>query len=393
MYTHLTQQTVHQLSTNEPQWLINLRNNAFQQFLDVPMPTFRYGTDIQLDPTRCLDLNIINPLQNQPLIVEKNNDALIETFQEAFLHHPELMQQHFMKYVQPTDKLSALHYAFFSSGIVIHVPQKVKTSYTLHIPHTTATMIYHILIILEPNSSLHIVHESVSTHTEPGYVSEVVEVIAKENAQLSFGSVQMLNNQTFHTVIRRALLEKDARVEWLDVSLGSSFTKSEVSSVLNGPGATTYNYGLFYGKEKQQFDILAAARHNASHTVCDMFTKGALADASRLVYRGLIHIEENASGCNGYQKEETLLLSEHAVADSIPELEINNNDVRCTHGATIGQIDKEKLFYMQSRGIPEKIAEQTIVEGFFEPLVQRLSSKTIQEKVRETILSQIRANG
>lgn len=391
---HLNETMLKRISQREPSWLVDIRCKAFQQFLNLPSPNFRYGTDIQLD-TKELHLETINPEEIITQLKLPNSDTInVLTFNEALQKEPELIQNYFMKAIIPEDKLTALHYAFFNQGIVIHVPKNVHASYTFALPHNTTTLLTHLIIILEPNSTLNLIQETTSPHTtshnEYAYHSEVVEVFVKENARLHFGNVQLLNKKTTCIVTRRALLEKEAFIEWLDVNLGGSFTRCEVSSWLNGTGATSYNYGMFLGHDRQQFDVLAAARHNASNTTCDMFTKGALTDYSRLVYRGLIKIEENAQHCNGYQKEDTLLLSENAVADSIPELEINNNDVRCTHGATIGQIDKEKLFYLQSRGIPKAMAQEKIVEGFFEPLIHKLTSANIQERVRELVAQEIK---
>ena len=396
---HLTETTLINLSTqlNEPEWLINVRRAAFKKFVDLPMPSFRYGTDIQLNATE-LDLSTLNPMGD--ISLNENNTLApaekitVVTFHDALKTHPELVQNHFMKCIAAEDKLLALHYAFFTHGVVIHVPKNVHAMYTFETPQRSTTDLGHILIILEPNSSLNLVQEIYSKysngkHDTKAYRSEVVEVFAKENAQLHFGSVQLLNKKTFNLIARRALAEKDAQIEWLELGLGGSFTRAEVSTWLNGTGATSYNYGVFFGQAHQQFDILAAAKHSASNTTCDMFTKGVLTDQSKLVYRGLIKIEENAVHCNGYQKEDTLLLSEEAQADSIPELEINNNDVRCTHGATIGQIDAEKLFYLRSRGLSEGLAKQKMVEGFFEPLIKRLSLTGIQDKVRSLIAEQI----
>ena len=154
---------------------------------------------------------------------------------------------------------------------------------------------------------------------------------------------------------------------------------------MDGDGATTNNHGIFFGSRQQQFDLVAKSIHNAPHTVSDIFTKGVLTGSSKCLYRGLVRIESNAFGSNGYQKEDTLLLSEDAVADSIPNLEIENNDVRCTHGASIGRIDREKLFYMKSRGLNDEQATREYVKGFFEPLIQKIQIQNLRDNMHEMI--------
>ena len=174
-------------------------------------------------------------------------------------------------------------------------------------------------------------------------------------------------------------------MNWLDCCFGSKVTLSEVTTILDGDGATTNNHGIFFGSKQQQFDLVAKSIHNAPHTVSDIFTKGVLTDSGKCLYRGLVRINPNAPKSNGYQKEDTLLLSEDAAADSIPNLEIENNDVRCTHGASIGRIDREKLFYMKSRGLNDEQATREYVKGFFEPLIQKIQIQKLRDNMHQMI--------
>ena len=174
-------------------------------------------------------------------------------------------------------------------------------------------------------------------------------------------------------------------INWLDCCFGSNVTLSEVTTNLNGEGAETNNYGIFFGNKKQQFDLVANSMHNMPDTKSDIFTKGALTDKSKCIYRGLVKIQKNASGSNGYQKEDTLLLSPNAAADSIPDLEINNSDVKCSHGASIGRIDREKLFYLMSRGMDETEATRIYVKGFFEELIQKMKIKELRDNMHNLV--------
>ena len=178
-------------------------------------------------------------------------------------------------------------------------------------------------------------------------------------------------------------------MNWLDCCLGSRYTRADIITRLSGRGSSTNNYGLFFGTGSQQFDLNVGTIHAERNTVCDMMTKGALNDRAKAVYTGLVKINANAANSNGYQKEDTLLLSPDAEADSIPQLEIDNNEVKCTHGATVGQVDKEKLFYLMSRGIPANESKKILVEGFFEPMIQKIAVENVQNKLREIVAERV----
>ena len=202
--------------------------------------------------------------------------------------------------------------------------------------------------------------------------------------------MQLLNQNTFNFTIKKAVVGANSTLNWMDCCFGSKVTLSEATAILNGDGAATNNHGIFFGSKQQQFDLVNKSIHNAPHTVSDIFTKGVLTGSSKCLYRGLVRIESNAFGSNGYQKEDTLLLSSDAAADSIPNLEIENNDVRCTHGASIGRIDREKLFYMMSRGLNEDLATREYVKAFFEPLIQKIQIEKLRENMHEMIGERMR---
>ncbi len=171
----------------------------------------------------------------------------------------------------------------------------------------------------------------------------------------------------------------------MDCCFGSKITSSEVTTYLDGEGSETNNHGIFFGNENQQFDLSVNSIHNAENTVSDIISKGALTDSSKCIYHGLVKISRNASGSNGYQKEDTLLLSPNATADAIPDLEIDNSDVKCSHGATIGKTDAEKMFYLRSRGFNEKEATKVYVKGFFNGLIKKMQIEKLRENMEDLI--------
>jgi len=161
---------------------------------------------------------------------------------------------------------------------------------------------------------------------------------------------------------------------------------------MQGEGAEAYNYGMFYGDGKQVFDLSAKNIHESGHTTSNMLTKGALGGNARVIYRGLVQVCKGSRNSNGYQKQETLLLSDKAQADVIPDLVIDNNEVKCSHGATIKRLGEDELFYLRSRGLSNKQAQGKLVEGFFEGMIRKLGHKELEENLREQIVRRNAAN-
>ncbi|MEM3126550.1 MAG: Fe-S cluster assembly protein SufD [Candidatus Woesearchaeota archaeon] len=217
-----------------------------------------------------------------------------------------------------------------------------------------------------------------------GFRSEMVEIFAEENSKVKFATIQELDENSININIARAIVKRNANVDWLQANFGSKFTEAENISYLNEEGASSYHYGIFYGKNSQQIDIYSANLHNNKNTNSDIFVRAVLNNKAKAMLRGLVRIDKAASNSSGYQKEDILLLSEEAEGNSLPQLDINNHDVRCTHGATIGTVDKQHLFYLMSRGLTKEQATTMIVAGFFYPVMQR-AQFGVEKKIQELI--------
>ena len=172
----------------------------------------------------------------------------------------------------------------------------------------------------------------------------------------------------------------------------SSVWEALTKTFLDGENAESCSQGILFGDNEQCFDVSTETIHTASRTKCNMMTKVVLNDNAKAVYRGLVRVNPKAVKCEGYQKNDTILLSENAEADAVPNLEIENNDVKCSHGATISQIDEMKLFYMMSRGIDEKSAKKQIVEGFFDPILANIENDKIKDDIKNKSTSRIRGD-
>ena len=379
----LSREAVEELSAKEPSWLRKLRLNAWERFSSAELPRLQYGMGIRTDLSGL-------QLDSLPLETVRDADALrdirvpdgIELLPLRKAVQRDDVKQHLFSLLRPEGAFPALLAATWSDGIFIRIKKDatVKEALEFTLPPSGS---HHVLVLAEPNSSATIIETS--GQGQGGICLQGVEVICGEGSHVQYAAIQTLDSETWNISQRRARVLASARMDWMDFCLGSKLTLNTISSDLAGQGAQGYVWGLFYGNGRQHFDLHSDTVHNAPDTVCDMRTKGALSGRARAIYHGLVKIDKNAPRSNGYQKEETLLLSKHAHADSIPKLEIDNNDVRCTHGATLGQIDQEKVFYLMSRGLPREVAVKRVVEGFFEPLVLRIEIEQVRQRLRELI--------
>jgi Fe-S cluster assembly protein SufD len=215
------------------------------------------------------------------------------------------------------------------------------------------------------------------------------EVFVGDGAHVTFATNEEWGRGVVHYSNQRATVGRDAELQWVQNLLGARTVKTNSYFDLAGPGAQAFVHGFMFGDGRQHFDLHTLQRHRMDHTTSDLLIKCALKDRARSVYQGLIQVSEGAQRTDAYQANRNLLLSDTARADSIPGLEILANDVRCTHGATIGQIDPEQLFYLLARGLHRNEAERLIVEGFFTPVIDRIPLETVRERLRDAIQHKI----
>ncbi|PKN90337.1 MAG: hypothetical protein CVU45_03110 [Chloroflexi bacterium HGW-Chloroflexi-7] len=197
--------------------------------------------------------------------------------------------------------------------------------------------------------------------------------------------MQSLGSHDWNFTHEKVSVDRDAEVDWIFGALGSHLTKNFSDLNLVGQGSTGKMSGFFFTNGNQHLDHDTQQNHLAPNTTSDLLFKGALIGESRSVWQGMIYVAENASKTDGYQANRNLVLSEKARADSIPGLEILTDDVRCTHGATVGKLDPDQVFYLESRGIPRKEAEKLIVEGFFDPIMQRIPFEGVRKRFQNAI--------
>jgi Fe-S cluster assembly protein SufD len=316
------------------------------------------------------------------LVDEVRAQGVIWTDMETAMHeHPELIQKYFMTEAVPVDsaKWAALHAAFWSGGTFLYVPRNAL----VELPFVSVlwqempqlAVFPPTLLIAEAGSSVTLVSELLSVGCDAcpdAYHSGITELFVGAGAQVRYINAQDLGRQVYDLRTQTALLERDSRLEWLSVNLGGRVSRSAQHSILRGRGAEALVTGLYLPDGRQHIAFDTLQDHIAGGCLSDLLYQGALLGKSRAVYEGIIRAWPGAQKTNAYQSNRNLLLSKNARADSLPQLEIEANDLRCTHGATVSQVDDDQVFYLMSRGIPRAAAVRLIVEGFFQPSLDRL---------------------
>jgi Fe-S cluster assembly protein SufD len=352
-------------------------------YLLEPVADASHGGEILLTGDR-QQVNLDSGLEKQGVV--------FTDFANAIQTNPQLVEKILGKVIHPGDeKFGALAGAMSRSGVLLYVPRGVQVAAPLHsllwVAGQNEAAFSHVLVYLEEGASVTYVHESASpvNETAAGFHSGLIEIQVCEGAHLRFVELQSFGENIWNFMHERVRVEGNGEVEWIFGAFGSKLTKNFSELDLVGEGSTGKMSGFYFSQHEQHLDYDTQQNHLAPHTTSDLLFKGALLDKSRSVWQGMIYVAKNATKTDGYQANRNLVLSEGARADSIPGLEILTDDVRCTHGATVGKVDAEQLFYLESRGLSEEDAEMMIVEGFFEPIMQRIPFEGVKKRFQQAI--------
>lgn len=318
-------------------------------------------------------------------------------FRSAEKNHPDLLKKLVGQIVKADDgKFAALASALSENGVLLYVPKNVEVEYPLHSvlwgPGSDLAHFSHIIVHVESGASVTYVHESASPD-ETGHAMHagVVEIHVGENANLRFVELQSWGRHVWNFSHERARVERGGNLDWIFGAVGSRLTKNFSDLDLAGEGAQGRMSGFYFTDGTQHLDHDTQQNHLAPHCTSDLLFKGALKGKSRSVWQGMIYVAPGAQKTDGYQANRNLVLDDQARADSIPGLEILADDVRCTHGATVGKLEQEPLFYLKSRGIPQREAERLVVEGFFDPIMQRIPFEGVRERFQQAIQDKLSA--
>ncbi len=314
-------------------------------------------------------------------------------FKSAEAQQPELLNRLLGQIVSPSeDKFTALAAAMAEDGVVLYVPKNVIIDQPLHSLYWGAgeelAFFNHLIVWLEEGAQVTFVHESSSPNGDPDKQvlhDGIVEIHVGRNARLNFVELQSWGDNVWSFTRERAQVLAEGNLEWIFGAMGTHLTKNFSDIDLIESGSFGRMSGFYFTSGDQHLDHDTQQNHLATNTTSDLLYKGALMDHSRSVWQGMIYVAPGAIGTDGYQANRNLILSKGARADSIPGLEILADDVRCTHGATVGKIDESLLFYLESRGIPRKDAEQLIVLGFFAPIMERIPFEGVRDRFTDAI--------
>jgi Fe-S cluster assembly protein SufD len=345
--------------------------------------------DTRLPDTSMLDIDALGTatVTEGGIAIERAPEGV--TFEPLDETHERLYEL-----VGADEKFAAHNAAMWRNGLLVRVPRGVVLEQPLYVRITSSAaggaLFWRLLVIAEPESRFSLIEEYSSA--APGlaaYSNAAVELFVGQAAKLEYVSVQNLSRETWHFASHRARVERDAELDWVAGGFGSKKGKVRIENDLAGPGATSRVTGAYFADRTQHLDYDTFQEHIAPSTTSDFAFKGALRDEASVVWRGMIKVEKDAQKTNAYQENRNLLLSEKAHADSIPGLEIEANDVRCTHGATVGQVDREQLFYLMARGLSRSEAERLIVRGFFTDVLDRIELEPVREALGEALEARI----
>jgi Fe-S cluster assembly protein SufD len=397
VHANLTAEQVREISGNldEPEWLLETRLEALEALEDLDMPDVIRTPGRDWTNLHDLDFeSLVDPLHAAE---DKDQvgpeDAEVLPWAEAVAEHEDLLQEHFGSIVDPQENyLTALSTALFSTGTVIYVPEGVDAEdVTIRTEQNSRSLFNYTLVVTEASSSVTILErQSTGAEQDEQYYSGVVEVAAGENSYVQYGSLQNLSEEAYNFTVKRGVADTYATIDWIEGNLGTQLTKTEVSTTLSGDSSETQIVGAFYGHNDQHFDLDAKVWHRAEHTTADLVTRGVTDDVARSVYEGVQDVGPDAWDTSSYQRENTLMLSDESEADASPKLIINNHDTEASHSATVGQIDREDLLYMTSRGVDPRSARNMLVEGFFVPVLEEIDVEELRDDLRNLIGARLR---
>jgi Fe-S cluster assembly protein SufD len=321
----------------------------------------------------------------------------LESIDTVLRDHPSLVEGRLHGAV-PFDrtKFTALHAAFRTGGTFVHVPRGAKVELPLqtltYVDRDGLAVFPHTVLVAEEGAEVTYIDRFVSPDLGRVFSNAVVEIYAGPGARVRYVSLQEWGSGVTHLSVQRAVVGRDADVRTLAVAFGASLSRMEAESVLEGDGGSSEMLGVYFGDDDQRFDFRSIQDHVGSRTSSDLLYKGAMKGRSSAIYSGTVIIRAGAHRCDAYQTNRNVLLTETAKAFSIPNLEILTNDpVRCGHAASVGPVDEDTMFYIQSRGIPAKEAERLVVFGFFREVLDRVMLPEVRESVAAAIEAELEA--
>ncbi len=415
----------HSAARGEPEWMLNFRLEAWRLFEALPWPK---ATDEAWRRTRLtgFDLTRFKPvvipaaegkkselstllqeeldeMESAASIVFEESElrnsvtrspldsqgVIFLDLQSAVHQHADLVRKYFMaEAVKPgQNKFTALNAALWDTGVFVYVPASVRVTLPLQVILNQSSEgvggYHHTLVVTEAGAEVTVVDDLLGARD--GLQASVVELVIGDSSVVRYMNLQDFDHSAWNFLTGRAVLGRDADLRWIQVSWGSRLTKAFLDVELSKPGGHAELLGIYFPIGNQHIDHQTLQIHRAPHCFSDLLFNGALKDKSRSVYMGIIQVLPGAQKTDAYQRNGNLILDTSARADSIPGLEIEADDVRCTHGATAAQVEEEYVFYLMARGLTRAQAERMIVQGFFQAVLDRVPVESVVHKLEQVI--------
>ena len=381
------------VATTEPDWLTERRRKgaSLARELELPTPKSKGWEFTDLSE---LDLDSFAAAPGEVIGIEDGVDSadgppVVMPLAEAAGQLGDLVEERFGSIVSSDDPFVARNERDWTHGVLVYVPRGQRLEEPLRLSvlqDGDGSTAWRALIVLEEDAQAEVWerYESTSADSE-GLFNGVVELVVGPGANLRYICEQELSDRTWVFATQRAELARDASLEWVALGFGSARGKVRMETKLDGPGSSAKVTGAYAGAGRQHLDFDTTQEHAAAHTTSDLAFRGVLADRATAVWRGMIRVDPGAQQTDAFQESRNLLLSKRAHADAIPGLEIEANDVRCTHAAAVAQVDRDQLFYLRSRGMPEPRAKRLIIDGFLQELAERTSEGPLREALSEAL--------
>lgn len=408
---------------DEPQWSLDLRREAFEQFEAMKWPDRRSEDWMRSDlrpfkldaytlagggavatsaPVRLVEgVDLAGQICTVDGVVTKQfhrsdvDGVVFSDLHTALLQHEGLVRSHLWSSFDSTvDRFSALHAATWQGGAFLYVPPGKTVDRPFHIHSAMTDGGYdagHSLIVIDRDAEATVLYEKSSPReTDGGFHCGGLEIIVQPGGRVKFVKLQEWGLGVWNFAQQRARIDRDASIQWTIAAMGSRFSQVAQQVSLVGEGANSQVNGVMFTRENQQITYNTLQEHVSPNCRSDFLYKAALQDSSRTVWRGLIKVLPGAVKTDGYQRNDNLMLSNACRADSIPGLEIKADDVRCTHGSTSGRVDEELIFYARCRGFTHQEAVRMIVTGFFQQIFDRITIENVRVALGESIARQVR---
>jgi len=412
-------------SRNEPAWLCEFRTKSLKLFRELPIELStlytKYadlgGLDLESvatpppEPKDSEIKQVRDKLESKSAITlyqfesKTLRPSLPETLQKegvvftdiktAINNNPEIFEQYFAKkaIMSEHDKFGALNNALFTTGFYLYVPKGIELTvplrYVTVLDAEEHSLFSQSIVVADQRSKFTILEELYSTRLtgqrKRSLYSGLSEVQLHDNAEVTYSSINNLGTNFNIFSNKKSIGQRDSKIVWSTGLLGGAYTRSRLESLMEGQGATSENIEVIFGSGVQRFDAVSNITHLGPNTSGHAISKGVVKDQARLVFKGMIRITKNAKNSRAYLAEHGMILGKEARADAIPGLEIETNEVKATHSASVAQINEEQIFYLMSRGMREDEAKRLIIVGFFEPIVERIPVPEVARRIRRIL--------